>query len=114
MTATRRVWHLALADFRDRVRSDGFLMVLGVTVFAAYLFVPPYGSPYATLVLGNHRGYYNSPWVGTLYGVVASVLLGLMGFYLVKSSVTRDYRTRVGRSSPAPAPPSPCTCWESG
>lgn len=97
MSAARAVWHLALADFRDRVRSGGFLVVLGITVFAAYMFVPPYGSPYATLVLGNHRGFYNSPWVGTVYGVVASVLLGLMGFYLVKSSVSRDYRTRVGQ-----------------
>ena len=107
MSAPRAVWHLALADFRDRIRSGGFLVVLGVTVFAAYMFVPPYGSPYATLVLGNHRGYYNSPWVGTLYGVVASVLLGLMGFYLVKSSVSRDYRTRVGQLIATTRTPKP-------
>jgi hypothetical protein len=85
------------ADFLERVRSGGFLIVLAVTVFAAYMFVPPYGSPYATLVIGGHRGYYNSPWVGTLYGVVASTLLGLVGFYLVKNAVTRDYQTRVGQ-----------------
>ena len=97
MSGMRVLHQLALADFRERIRSDGFLVTLGVTVFAAYLFVPPYGSPYATLVLGNHRGTYNSPWVGTLYGTVASVLLGLVGFYLVKSAVTRDYHTRVGQ-----------------
>jgi len=95
--APRALYHLMRADFLERVRSGGFLLVLAITVFAAYVFVPPYGSPYATLVLGGHRGYYNSPWVGTLYGVVASTLLGLVGFYLVKNAVTRDYQTRVGQ-----------------
>lgn len=97
MRAARALYHLMRADFLERVRSGGFLIVLAVTVFAAYMFAPPYGSSYATLVIGGHRGYYNSPWVGTLYGVVASTLLGLVGFYLVKNSVTRDYQTRVGQ-----------------
>ena len=61
------------------------------------MFVPPLSAPYTSFVVASHRGYYNSPWVGTLYGVTAAILLSLIGFYLVKNSISRDYETRVGQ-----------------
>jgi hypothetical protein len=97
MAALRSLYGLMRADFLERVRRYSFLIVLGVAVFAGYAFVPPHGAPYVTFVVGSHRGFYNSPWVGTLFGVVASTLLALTGFYLVKGAVGRDYQTRVGQ-----------------
>jgi len=97
MAALRSLYGLMRADFLERIRRYSFLIVLGVAVFAGYAFVPPHGAPYVTFVVGSHRGFYNSPWVGTLFGVVASTLLALTGFYLVKGAVGRDYQTRVGQ-----------------
>lgn len=90
------VLRLALADYRERTRRFGFLLTLGITLWAAYMFVPPNGAPYSTLRMGTYRGVYNSAWVGTLVSLEIVVFLGLAGFYLVKNSITRDLRTRVG------------------
>jgi len=87
---------LALADYRERTRRFGFLLTLGITLWAAYMFVPPNGSVYSTLRMGEYRGVYNSAWVGTLVALETTVFLGLAGFYLVKNSIARDIRTRVG------------------
>ena len=97
MKTLRVLFHLTRASFLERVRRDSFLIVLAIAVFAGYMFMPPYGSTYTSLVISSHRGYYNSPWVGTLYGVVSSTLLSLIGFYLVKNTVSHDYQTRVGQ-----------------
>jgi hypothetical protein len=92
-----QIYHLIRADFLERVRRFSFLVVAGMTLFAGYMFVPPSGAPYTSFVIASHRGYYNSPWVGTLFGVTAVTLLALIGFYLVKNSISRDYDTRVGQ-----------------
>jgi len=85
------------ADLLERVRRYSFMIVMGITVMAGYLLVPPFGAPYTSFVIGSHRGFYNSPWVGTLYGVVTCTLLALVGFYLVKNTVQRDDQTMVGQ-----------------
>lgn len=90
------VLRLALADYRERTRRFGFLLALGITLWAAYMFVPPNGSVYSTLRMGHYRGVYNSAWVGTLVALELVLFLGLAGFYLVKNSIARDLRTRVG------------------
>ncbi len=97
MKAVRSVYHLMRADFLERVRGTSFLIVMGVTVWAGYMFVPPFSASYNSFVIGDSRGFYNSPWVGTVTGVVATTLLSLIGFYLVKNAVSRDYQTRVGQ-----------------
>ena len=97
MTGMRVVYHLTRADLLERVRHRSFLMVMGVTVYAGYLTVPAREAPYNALVIAGHRGYYNAAWVGTVFGVVASTVLTLLGFYLVRDSIARDYSTRVGQ-----------------
>jgi hypothetical protein len=97
MSTVRTVFHLMRADLRERVRGYSFLIVMGLSVLAGYLLVPPFGAPYTSFVIGSHRGTYNSPWVGTIFGLVACTWLALFGFYLVKNTVERDNRTRVGQ-----------------
>jgi len=97
MRLARQIYHLARADFLERVRRFSFLVVMGLTLFAGFMFVPPLSAPYTSFIVASHRGYYNSPWVGTLFGVTAAILLSLIGFYLVKNSISRDYDTRVGQ-----------------
>jgi hypothetical protein len=97
MRIAHQIYHLVRADFLERVRRFSFLVVMGLALFAGYMFVPPLSAPYTSFIVASYRGYYNSPWVGTLFGATAAILLSLIGFYLVKNSISRDYDTRVGQ-----------------
>jgi len=90
------IYHIARADFLQRVRSYLFLITLGASVFTMYSFVPPISAGYKIMLLGNYRGLYNSAWIGTMVGMCAP-LFALIGFYLVNYSVKRDIDTRVGQ-----------------
>ncbi|MCP4417576.1 MAG: hypothetical protein GY805_13210 [Chloroflexi bacterium] len=93
----RTVTHVMQADFLERIRQNGFLIVLGLTVFMGYLFIPASDAAYVTFVRGFHRGIYNSAWIGILYGAVSVIFLPLFGFFLVKNAIDRDYQTGVGQ-----------------
>jgi hypothetical protein len=97
MPALRTLFHLTRADFLERARRYSFLVTLGLTIFAAYVYVPPTSANYLTLGLGNYRGAYNSAWVGGAVAVLCSALLSLPAFYLVKNAIERDEQTRVGQ-----------------
>lgn len=94
MNTLRALYHMARADFLERVRRYSFLVMLGMIVWLGYVVntgglvmsVPP-----------NYVGEINSPWVGALMTVTVGLLLGWFGFYLVKGSVARDYETGVGQ-----------------
>jgi hypothetical protein len=92
----RRLHHLARADFYERVRRHGFLVAVLFSVLSAYGFLPPNHSNYVTLSIENHRGVYNSAWIGTAVAMLTSAFLSLIGFYIVKNAVERDRRTGVG------------------
>jgi hypothetical protein len=91
-----RIARLALGDYQERSRSVGFLVTMLAAVWAAHVFLPENGANYATLQIGGHRGVYDSAWVGALVAMMANAFLGFAGFYLVKSAIERDRRTRVG------------------
>jgi hypothetical protein len=97
MMTWRLLYHLARADFLQRVRSYGFLVTLGFTVYFCYICLPPHDASYVTLQMGGHRGIYNSAYVGTLVAMETTLILSLAGFYLVKNAVERDMRTGVGQ-----------------
>jgi hypothetical protein len=91
-----RLFHLVRADFLERTRRSSFLIMLAATVGAGYLFVPPVDAIYRVLQVGALRGIYNSPWIGLMFGLIAALLLPLVGFYLIKNTVETDQRTGVG------------------
>lgn len=97
MNTFRVLYHLMRADFFDRARRYSFLITMGLTIFAAYIYLPPSAANYQTLGLGGYRGVYNSAWVGGAVAVLCSALSSLPAFYLVKNAVERDEQTRVGQ-----------------
>jgi hypothetical protein len=97
MNKLRTLYHITRADFLERSRRYSFLVTLGLTIFAAYLYLPPSSANYLTLGLGSYRGIYNSAWVGGAAAVLCSALLSLPAFYLVKNAIDRDERTGVGQ-----------------
>jgi ABC-type transport system involved in multi-copper enzyme maturation permease subunit len=93
MILTRKLYHLALADFRERTRRYSFLIVLGLVGLLGYAVY----TGDASLSLGNYRGVLNSAWIGAQMTLVLTVVLSLLGFYLVKNSIERDTQTGVGQ-----------------
>ncbi len=97
MKTARILYAMMRADFLERTRRYSFLLTLGFTVYAAYKFLPPAYANYVTLRMGEHRGIYNSAWVGAAVSLLTGAFLSLAGFYLVKNALDRDQQTRVGQ-----------------
>jgi hypothetical protein len=87
------IYHIARADFFERVRRYSFLVMLGLVVFLGYQTA--IGN--IALELGLYRGEFNSAWVGAMMSLIATFFIGWFGFYLVKGSVARDRETGVGQ-----------------
>ena len=90
------IYHIAKADFLQRVRSNYFLIALGVCVFIIYSFVPAPDAGYTVVSLGNYRGFYNSAWIGSMVATCVPFFT-LIGFYIVNNAVQRDIETGVGQ-----------------
>jgi hypothetical protein len=95
MNTLRVLYHLARADFLERIRRYSFLLTLGLVVWIGFLSA----SGQLAIVAGAGRcfGIINSAWVGAVMTLTVSIALGFVGFYLVKGSVSRDYTTGVGQ-----------------
>jgi hypothetical protein len=90
----RVLYQMVKADFLERVRRYGFLVILAGALYLAYGVI----AEKVTIVVGDgYRGVYNSAWIGMLMAICCSTFLSLCGFYIVKNSVERDSTTRVGR-----------------
>lgn len=94
MTRTLRIMgRFIVADFLERVRRYSFFVTMLAGVYLGYTV----NAGYIVIYLGNYCGEYNSAWVGTLVALASAVFISLVGFYIVKNSVDRDRRTRVGQ-----------------
>jgi len=93
MSAVRVIYHLARADFLERVRRYSFLVMLGLVTLLGYQTA--IGN--VRLQLGQYRGEFNSAWIGGMISIITTFFLGWFGFYLVKGSVARDRETGVGQ-----------------
>jgi hypothetical protein len=90
----RVLYHMVKADFLERVRRYSFLLILAGALWLAYGVI----AEKVTIVVGDgYRGVYNSAWIGMLMAICCSTFLSLCAFYVVKNSVERDSKTRVGR-----------------
>ena len=94
MNTPRVLYHLVRADFLERVRRYSFLLMLGLVVWLGYLSA---SGQFRMRIPPDHIGVINSAWVGGTMTVTVSFLLGWIGFYIVKGSVSRDYETGVGQ-----------------
>lgn len=93
MSSSRALYHMVRADFLERVRRYSFLLTLGFSIYLGYAVY----SGQIILRLDQYRGVNNSAWLGSVIGLVGSLWLTLVGFYIVKNSIQRDRQTRVGQ-----------------
>lgn len=89
----RAIYHLARADFLERVRRYSFLVTLAFTLYFGYLGA----TGKIVLNLGKYHAVYNAAYIGGFMAFVTTAFLTLAGFYVVKNSIERDRRTRVGQ-----------------
>jgi hypothetical protein len=97
MTFLRVLFHMMRADYLERVRRYSFLITVLVSIFIVFKFLPASNENYLTLSLNGIRGIYNSAWVGSAIATLASMLLSLPAFFLVKNAIERDVQTGVGQ-----------------
>jgi len=96
MNALRRFSAILVADLRERSRATRFWVVLALVCIVTWWCFPPSDAGYITVGLGeNARGRYSSAWVGMVLGLMYSTMLSLLGFYLVRGTLVRDFDTRV-------------------
>lgn len=96
VAAWQRFFAILQADVRERMRTPRFWIVLALMAWGTWWCFPPMESGYSTLSLGDgSRGRYSSAWAGMGLGLIYSTFLNLVGFYLVRGTLTRDIETRV-------------------
>ena len=87
--------------YLNKVRTYRFLIILGLTIVAGYIFVPSPDASYVTLGWGSptifYRGVYNSAWIGAMVAMLTGIFLTLLGFYVTNDTIKRDEQTRVGQ-----------------
>lgn len=95
MDSMRRFISIVVADLLERVRSLRFWLAIAAVAVAAWWVFPPVGAKYMILGLnGQYRGQYSSAWIGMVLAMT-SIWLSLIGFYLVRGTLTRDIESRV-------------------
>jgi hypothetical protein len=90
----RILYHLARADFFERTRRYSFLVMLGLVLWLGYILA---SGQFRIVIQPRYLGEINSAWVGATMTLGTTMMLGLVGFYIVKGSVARDYATGVGQ-----------------
>jgi hypothetical protein len=94
MNTLRVLYHITRADFLERIRRTSFLLTLGLVVWIGFMSAT---GQIGIITAINYYGIINSAWIGAVMSLTVSIMLGLVGFYLVKGSVNRDYTTGVGQ-----------------
>ncbi|MEO7755860.1 MAG: ABC transporter permease, partial [Dokdonella sp.] len=96
MEALRRFAAIVLADLRERSRSTRFWVVLGLVSLVTWWCFPGIETGRFTVGFAtDQRAAYSSAWVGLVLGLMYSTMLSLIGFYLVRGTLVRDFDTRV-------------------
>lgn len=92
ITTAGTLYHMARADFLERVRRRSFLLVLAAAVWLGYAV----SVGIVEVRLDRWRGAYNSAWAGAAMAIVCTTLVTLVAFYIVRRAVDRDRQTGVG------------------
>lgn len=94
MSSPRSVAAVLVADLRQRLRAPRtWLVVAGLAALMWWCF-PAADRNFLTVSVDGMRGYYSSAWIGMIEALMYSASLSLVGFYLVRGTVVRDFETR--------------------
>jgi hypothetical protein len=95
-SAISRIRAITITDFRIRIRRSSTAVIFLLLCIAAYLWIPDPSTGRTLLQMKGQRALYNSPALAMGTAALCSILLGMVGYYLVSNSIGRDTRTRTG------------------
>jgi len=97
MTETfQRIGAIVRADFLIRFRRLSTLVIFLLLSFFAYVWIPDPASGKTLMQIGKGRVLYNSAAIGMATAVLATIFIGLVGFYVTSNAVQRDLNSRCG------------------
>lgn len=94
--ALGRVRAVLVADLRVRLRKRSSFVIFLATCFMAYGWVPASTANHTLMAVEGHRVLLDSPAMAVATGLICSLLMALVGFYLVKGSIENDVASRCG------------------
>ena len=86
-----------VADVLFRFRRASSLVLLAIMLAASWLWVPDPATGRALIVVESQRALYTAGSIGMATASLATLFIGLFGFYAVSNAVARDTQTRVGQ-----------------
>jgi len=92
----QRIAAIVRADVLVRFRRFSTLVIFLLLSASALLWVPDPKTGRTLISIGGHRALYNSGSIGMATAMLASIFVGLFGFYVISNAVRRDVMTRCG------------------
>jgi hypothetical protein len=91
-----RVRAVVVADLRIRFRRVSTLVIFLLLSGLAYVWVPDPATGKTLIQFGGRRALYNSAAIGMGTASLATIFIGLAGFYVVSNAIRRDVTSRCG------------------
>ena len=91
-----RLLAVVRADVLIRLRRPSTAVIFVLLSALPYLWIPAPSTGRALMQIDGRRALYNSAAIGTSTAVLATVFIGLAGFYVISNALRRDVLTRCG------------------
>ena len=94
--AVLRIGAIVRADFMIRFRRVSTAVIFVLLSAIAFLWIPDPRTGRALIQIDGRRALYNSAAIGMATAVLATIFIGLIGFYVVSNAIRRDLLSRCG------------------
>jgi len=83
------------ASLQD-IRNYRFFYILVASILFTLSFVPPHDAVYSTISFRDWLPLFNSEWIGITTSIMSTIVLAILGFYLVIDNISKEkqYRTQ--------------------
>jgi hypothetical protein len=92
----QRLAAVVRADFLIRLRRPSTAVVFVLLSILPYFWIPLPSTGRALIVIQGQRAIYNSAAIGMATALLATMFIGLAGFYVISNALRRDVLTRCG------------------
>ena len=91
-----RLLAVVRADFLIRLRRPSTVVVFLLLSAMPYLWIPDPSTGRTLMQVGGKRALYNSATIGMATAMLATMFIGLFGFYVISNALRRDVLSRCG------------------
>ena len=91
-----RIRAVIAADLRIRLRRPSTLVIFLLLSALAYVWVPAPSTGSTLIAFGGRRAIYNSAAIAVGTASLATIFIGLAGYYVVSNAIRRDVASRCG------------------